>query len=159
MNSKSLGLIAGLTLTVGLVSCVDIPTAPEAMPTVANKEAKSKSRVGNFVGAEHPTSGNVKIVNENGTYFIEFDKNFKTSDNGPDLYVILHRSPDISKISQPPDYGIAEGDYALIAPLKSPSGKQRYEIPQYLQSGNYQSVAVWCRKFNATFGFAALSSN
>ena len=71
--------------------------------------------------------------------------------------MILHRSPDILKISKPPDYGIAEGEYALIAPLKSTNGKQRYEIPRYLQTDKYQSIAVWCRKYNATFGFAPLS--
>jgi hypothetical protein len=60
-------------------------------------------------------------------------------------------------VSKPPDYAIAEGDYALIAPLKSFNGKQRYVIPKDIQIDNYQSIAVWCRKFNATFGFAPLS--
>jgi hypothetical protein len=71
--------------------------------------------------------------------------------------VVLHRSPNILNVSKPPDYAIAEGDYALIAPLKSFNGKQRYVIPKDIQIDNYQSIAVWCRKFNATFGFAPLS--
>ena len=97
------------------------------------------------------------IVQENGTYFIELDQTFKTSSSGPDLFVILHRSPDILKITKPPAFGIAEGDFVTIAPLKSFNGKQRYEIPKNIQPDSFKSVLVWCRQYNATFGFAPLS--
>jgi hypothetical protein len=114
-------------------------------------------RSGSFISGEHTTNGKASIIQENGTYFIELDQTFKTSENGPDRFVVLHRSPNILNVSKPPDYAIAEGDYALIAPLKSFNGKQRYAIPKDIQIDNYQSIAVWCRKFNATFGFAPLS--
>ena len=71
--------------------------------------------------------------------------------------MILHRSPNILNISKPPDYAIAENDYAVIAPLRSFNGKQRYEIPKNVQPDSYKSVAIWCRMFNATFGFAPLA--
>ncbi len=132
-------------------------TAVSSTPSETNTKASTKSRSGSFISAEHTTNGKASIVQENGTYFIELDAGFKTSENGPDLFVILHRSPNILNISKPPDYAIAENDYALIAPLKSFNGKQRFEIPKNVQPDSFKSVAIWCRKFNATFGFAPLS--
>jgi Electron transfer DM13 len=132
-------------------------TAVSSTPVESNTKASTKARSGSFISAEHATNGKASIVQENGTYFIELDEGFKTSENGPDLFVILHRSPNILNISKPPDYAIAENDYALIAPLKSFNGKQRYEIPKNIQPDSFKSVAIWCRKFNATFGFAPLS--
>lgn len=69
-----------------------------------------------------------------------------------DVFVILHRS------DAPPTYGIKKQDYASIARLQKTSGNQRYAIPNNVPSADFKSVAVWCRKFNATFCYAALSS-
>ena len=168
MSTKNLSLS---TMAVFLIlGCASIPTnSPKtsqaeavstpvaSAPLETNTKANTKSRSGSFISAEHTTNGKAKIVQENGTYFIELDEAFKTSENGPDLFVILHRSPNILNISKAPDYAIAEDDYALIAPLKSFNGKQRYEIPKNVQPDSFKSVAIWCRKFNATFGFAPLS--
>ncbi|MEA5477754.1 DM13 domain-containing protein [Pseudanabaena galeata UHCC 0370] len=182
MNYRFMGLIAGLTLTAAIISCSATSTTTEATPAStsatkpadtikndamkgdamkdgksANVSAPTTSRSGSFISAEHPTKGKARIAQENGNYFIELDEGFKTSENGPDLFVILHRSPNILNISKPPAYAIAEADYTVIAPLKSFNGKQRYEIPKDIQIDKYQSIAVWCRMFNATFGFAPLS--
>lgn len=132
-------------------------TQTESLATSTKSDSKLQKRTGNFISGEHTTTGVANIVQENGTYFIELDQTFKTSSSGPDLFVILHRSPDILKITKPPDYGIAEGDFVAIAPLKSFDGKQRYEIPKNIQPDNYKSVLIWCRQYNATFGFAPLS--
>jgi hypothetical protein len=168
MIIKNLSLATAAVVLV--LGCSSIPTnipktsqaeASSTPVTATNKETNTKSntklRSGSFISGEHTTNGKASIIQENGNYFIELDQTFKTSENGPDLFVILHRSPNILSVSKPPDYAIAEGDYALIAPLKSFNGKQRYAIPKDIQIDNYQSIAVWCRKFNATFGFAPLS--
>jgi len=179
MIFKSLSLATGAVIL--MLGCAAIPSTnsktsqANAVPTVTSTETKSapskpqmdsvavntkvnnKSRFGSFISGEHQTNGSASIVQENGVYFIELDQTFNTSEKGPDLFVILHRSPDILKISKAPDYGIAEGDYVAIAPLKSFNGKQRYEIPKNIQPDNYKSVAIWCRQYNATFGFAPLS--
>ncbi|GBO52597.1 hypothetical protein APA_266 [Pseudanabaena sp. lw0831] len=168
MIAKNLSLATAAVVLI--LGCASIPTnsqktsQAEAISTPAasapletNTKANTKSRSGSFISAEHTTNGKASIVQENGTYFIELNEGFKTSENGPDLFVVLHRSPNILNISKPPDFAIAEGDYALIAPLKSFNGKQRYEIPKNVQPDSYKSVAIWCRKFNATFGFAPLS--
>ncbi|BAY27491.1 hypothetical protein NIES2100_73160 [Calothrix sp. NIES-2100] len=114
--------------------------------------ASSGSGVGVFKAGEHPTQGKVKVVTEQGKSYLEFDQNFKT-DKGPDLYVILYRS------DAPPQSGIKEKDYLSIAPLQKISGTQRYAVPEKVKLGEFKSVAIWCRKFNATFGYAPLASS
>ena len=106
-------------------------------------------RSGKFVKAEHPTQGSVMLVNEGGKSYLAFDQTFKT-DAGPDLYVILYRT------GQPPTTGIKEKDYVRVAKLQKVSGAQRFALPQSVKPGNFSSVAIWCRKFNATFGYASL---
>ncbi len=155
-----ISIIASIILMIG---CSEIPaktsqtTQTESVATSTKSESKSQKRTGNFISGEHTTTGLASIVQENGAYFIELDQTFNTSSSGPDLFVILHRSPDILKITKPPDFGIAEGDFVTIAPLKSFNGKQRYEVPKNIQPDSFKSVLVWCRQYNATFGFAPLS--
>ncbi|NMF58130.1 DM13 domain-containing protein [Pseudanabaena yagii] len=174
MLNKNLILV---TLTVILLGCANRSTVSqvESIPTSTTANAKSlqtkstvvtdtpkainQLRTGNFVNGEHPTSGKANLVYENGTYFVELDQTFQTSDKGPDLFVILHRSPDVLKTTKPPYFAIAEGDYIVVAPLKSFNGKQRYAVPKDIQPDQYQSIAIWCRQFNATFGAASLTSS
>lgn len=104
---------------------------------------------GNFKAGEHPTQGKVSVITEQGKRYLEFDRDFKT-DNGPDLFVILHRS------DAPPVSGIQEKDYVNIAPLQKIDGTQRYALPDSVKLTEFKSVAIWCRKFNATFGYAVL---
>ena len=121
-------------------------TASTSVAQIAQKIADS----GSFKAAEHPTQGTVRVVTEKGKRYLEFDQGFKT-DNGPDLYVILHRS------DAPPVSGIKKKDYVSIARLQKTSGDQRYLLPDNVNLADFRSVAVWCRKFNATFGYAPLN--
>lgn len=118
--------------------------------SMTNVMAKANLPQGTFQAGEHPTKGVAKIVSENGKSYLELENNFKT-DDGPDLYVILHRS------DAPPVSGIKEEDYVSLARLQRTNGAQRYEIPENLNLADFHSVAIWCRQFNATFGFAPLS--
>ena len=114
--------------------------------------AKSKSILasGSFVKQEKATTGKAKIVNVNGKRYLEFDRAFRTGE-GPDVKVILHRNSRIP-------LNIKEGNYITLAPIKSFNGAQRYEIPDNLNLADYKSVGIWCREFNATFGYASLQS-
>ncbi len=167
---KKLSAIAAiLLLTMGCTNTSPISTQPTPPTTSLTAESPTspktdkvetaKIRSGSFISGEHTTSGKTQVIQENGTYFIELDQSFSTSPNGPDLFVILHKSPNILQISKPPDYAIASGDYVVIAPLKSYNGTQRYAIPNNIQSEQYNSVGIWCRQYNATFGFAPLSKS
>ncbi|MGC1245300.1 MAG: DM13 domain-containing protein [Spirulinaceae cyanobacterium] len=121
------------------------------------KMAGSMLKSGMFVNGEHPTAGNAVIVEENGDRYLEFDQSFQT-DSGPDLFVVLHRSADVIGSGQAPAFGIKEGEYVTLAPLETTTGKQRYAIPENINLEDYNSVAIWCRRFNATFGAASLDS-
>jgi ABC-type glycerol-3-phosphate transport system substrate-binding protein len=152
---KSLAIISvAALLTVGCTQKgiseqaeTQTPTAVES--PVATVTANT-SQGGTFKDGEHPTQGTVKVVTEAGKRFLEFDNKFKTSNNGPDLFVILHRS------DAPPIYGIKQKDYVSIARLQKTSGSQRYALPDNVNLADFKSVVVWCRQFNATFGFAPL---
>lgn len=112
---------------------------------------------GIFVSGEHTTQGKVRITSKDGKSFLELDKSFKTSESGPDLVVILHRSDNVINSTKPPSYSLKKGDYIILAPLQKYSGSQTYSIPQNINLADYKSAAIWCRKFNATFGAAKLS--
>jgi Electron transfer DM13 len=120
------------------------------LQTPVTKIATQLSQTAMFQAGEHPTQGNVRIITYNGKPYLEFDKSFKT-DNGPDLFVILHRDRTV------PIYGIKQKDYKSIARLQKTKGTQRYAIPNNVNLADFKSVAVWCRQFNATFGFATLN--
>ena len=109
---------------------------------------------GTFVAGEHPTTGTASVVNKNGKSFLELDRSFKTSNMGPDLVVILHRSDNVIASTKPPAYPLRQGEYVILAPLKKFSGTQSYAIPNNINLTDYKSAAIWCRKFNATFGAA-----
>ncbi|MBE9007824.1 DM13 domain-containing protein [Fortiea sp. LEGE XX443] len=122
--------------------------ATSAQPTEPGAVTVVKS--GGFVKGEHVTKGSARIITENGKNFLELDQNFKT-DNGPDLFVILHRQ------AKPQIYGLTEKDYASLGRLQKTSGTQRYAIPENVKIADFASAVIWCRPFNAVFGYAAFS--
>ncbi|MBD2515919.1 DM13 domain-containing protein [Nostoc sp. FACHB-973] len=169
-------LILGLSSLV-MVGCVrevsknqtnESPIAVNASVPVSSTQAKplAKSaqspnstamKSGTFVSGEQKTQGKVSITTKDGKSFLELDESFKTSESGPDLVVILHRSDNVINSTKPPSYPLKNGDYFILAPLQKYSGAQTYAIPQNINLADYKSAAIWCRKFNATFGAASLS--
>ena len=114
-----------------------------------NSVLVAKANPSQFVSVEHPTSGQVRIVEEDGSRYLEIAEDFQ-SDRGPALEVILHKSNTVG-------LKVQEGDYVSLGKLKSFNGAQRYLIPEAIDLGQYQSVAIWCEEFNATFGYAPLA--
>ncbi|MCA1993140.1 MAG: DM13 domain-containing protein [Coleofasciculus sp. S288] len=129
---------------------VETPASPAPESTAAKS--------GTFVSGEHPTQGTASIVTRNGKPYLELDQAFKTSEMGPDLVVILHRSDNVIGSTKPPAYALQEGDYVILAPLEKFSGAQSYPIPDNINLEEYKSAAIWCRKFNATFGAAKFNT-
>ena len=128
-----------------------VPTSTESVGALQPNAVKS----GTFVSGEHSTSGTAQIVIKNGKPSLELDQSFKTSNKGPDLVVILHRSDNVLDSTKPPAYPIKQADYVILAPLKKFSGAQSYPIPNNINLADYKSAGIWCRQFNATFGVAA----
>ncbi|WP_337885471.1 DM13 domain-containing protein [Fischerella thermalis] len=132
-------------------------TQAESLFQLAQSQQSTVTKSGKFVSGEYTTQGTVRITNKEGKSFVELDQSFKTSESGPDLVVILHRSDNVLNSTKPPSYPLKEGDYIVIAPLQKYSGTQTYSIPNNVNLADYKSVAIWCRKFNATFGVANLN--
>jgi hypothetical protein len=128
------------------------PSSPELAQTTQPGE-----KSGTFVSGEHPTQGTVRLVSREGQSFVELGEDFETSELGPDLVVILHRSDNVIGSTEPPAYPINEGDYIVLAPLQAFKGAQSYPIPSDVNLADYRSAGIWCRKFNATFGAAVLN--
>jgi hypothetical protein len=129
--------------------------------SLANSEQSQDATVissGTFVSGEYETQGKASITKKDGKSFIELNQSFKTSESGPDLVVVLHRANNVIASTKPPYHSLKEGDYIVLSPLKKYSGSQTYSIPDNINLTDYKSVGIWCRKFNATFGAATLSS-
>jgi Electron transfer DM13 len=181
MKSRRLFILAGFSFaTVSVLGCAK-ETATQSAPTppavpasspiattpqspapaqgTSSSPASSKAivlRSGSFVTGEHPTQGAAQIVTQNNQRRLELNSAFSTSTSGPDLFVVLHRSANVIGSTTPPDFPIKAADYVVLAPLQSYSGAQSYAIPDSINLDDFQSVAIWCRRFNATFGAALL---
>ncbi|MCM1983366.1 DM13 domain-containing protein [Lyngbya confervoides] len=118
-------------------------------------ETATVLRAGQFADAERPTSGQVQLAQINEQVHVLLGQDFKTA-KGPDLQVVLHRSSDLLAQLDPPTFPLQEADYVVIGPLRGTRGPQKYTVPASVNLADYGSVAIWCRKFNATFGAANL---
>lgn len=132
------------------------PQTTQISPSDRPLQLAATIKSGQFVRAEQATRGGASIVTKNGRSFLQLDSAFKTSSQGPDLVVILHRSRNVLGTTQAPNYALKGGDYIVLSRLKKYSGAQSYAIPANINLANYRSAAIWCRKFNATFGVATL---
>ncbi len=128
---------------------VQADTMMKPKPSMQKMDKMAETIVsGKFVASEHPTTGMAQIVMMNGKKYLKFDSAFK-SDPGPDLYVLLHRQ------GMPKDY--KKDDYISLGLLKKVTGSQMYEIPADTDISTFKTAVIWCRQFNATFGFANLN--
>ncbi|MEO1003169.1 MAG: DM13 domain-containing protein [Cyanobacteria bacterium J06638_7] len=130
-------------------------TATDSAAMEADPQA-GMQRSGAFVDGEHPTTGTARLLQQDGSTTLELDEAFSTSSSGPDLVVALHRSADVIGSTTPPAFPINEGDYVVLARLQSTSGAQSYAVPPEIQTDEFESAVIWCRRFNATFGAARL---
>lgn len=113
-----------------------------------NQGAAIKS--GNFRAGEAPTTGTARIVKEGGHHYLELNAAFSTSNQGPDLHILLDPG------ATPPKKYDNLSRTINLGKLKSYTGAQRYPIPDVINLGQFKSVVIWCRMANATFGYAPL---
>jgi hypothetical protein len=127
-------------------------SSPE-MGSIAHKQAMT-TMSGMFKAGEKPATGKASIVREGGHSFLQFDSAFSTSDQGPDLHVLLDTTGNPPKTYE----GVTGNRVINLGKLKSYQGTQRYPIPDSINLSNYKSVVIWCRMANATFAYAPLSA-
>ncbi|MEM7556382.1 MAG: DM13 domain-containing protein [Cyanobacteria bacterium P01_A01_bin.84] len=154
LNKLAASTIASILL-LGSVGQLGINAEPaqaikRTQTTTIARSSKSLIASGSFVTTEqdHPTKGVAKIVKINGKRYLEFSKTFTTA-RGPKVRVVLHRNQTVP-------VNLKKANYLAIASLKKFDGTQRYEIPANIDLDDFQSVAIWCEKFNVTFGYARL---
>jgi hypothetical protein len=77
---------------------------------------------------------------------------FSTS-NGPQLHVLLvdGQNPNASK-----DFSLAEVKNVDLGDLKGNQGDQSYLFPGGIDLQQFNTVTIYCERFHANFGSAAL---
>ncbi|HTW45983.1 MAG TPA: DM13 domain-containing protein [Acidobacteriaceae bacterium] len=115
-------------------------------------QSSTPIETGVFHGRLHSTSGRASIYKEpNGKLILRLT-HFKTS-NGPDVHVLLIAAND----AQDNDNFLKNNVQRVeLGMLKGNEGDQNYEIPAGTDLTKFHTVAVYCERFNATFGAAPL---
>lgn len=116
-----------------------------------NNEVKTLE-TGTFHGKLHQTSGRATIYQEADGKLVLRLTNFRTS-NGPDVHVILIAAKDADD-----DANFLKSDTPRVelGGLKGNLGDQNYEIPTGTDLSKFQTVSIYCERFNANFGAAPL---
>jgi hypothetical protein len=148
MLLKTNGALAVVLLTLALGSQ---PSASAQSSTSQEKQAKTLE-TGTFHGKVHQTSGRATIYQESDGKLVLRVTNFKTS-NGPDVHVILVAAKDADD-----DANFLKNNTERIelGKLKGNEGDQNYEIPAGTDLSKFQTVSIYCERFNANFGAAPL---
>ena len=141
-NIKIALALAALALAVGSLQKVH-----------AQETAEAKTlETGAFHGNVHKTSGRATIYQEEDGKLVLRLTNFKTS-NGPDVHVILVAAKDA-----PDDANFLKSNTERVelGSLKGNEGDQNYDIPRGTDLSKFQTVSIYCERFNANFGAAPL---
>jgi hypothetical protein len=116
-----------------------------------HKEGKP-AFTGTFHGQVHKTSGRATVYQQaDGKYLLRLT-NFKTS-NGPDVHVILVATKDAADDA---NFLTSKTEKIELGKLKGNEGDQNYEIPAGTDLSKFQTVSIYCERFNANFGAAPL---
>lgn len=105
-----------------------------------------------WISIGHPGAGTVVVHRRHdGSHVVRFE-NLEVS-NGPDLLVILSASPSVDNRA-----AYSEVEYLSLGDLKGNKGNQNYVAPAEVNPDDYQTVAIWRRRFNYTFNAADIHS-
>jgi len=138
-NLKTVGALVSLALVFGFLP-VHAQTGAETLET------------GTFHGQVHNTSGRVTIYREADGKLVLRLTHFKTS-NGPDVHVILIADKDADDNANFLKSGTERVELGV---LKGNEGDQNYDIPAGTDLTKFQTVSIYCERFNANFGAAPL---
>jgi hypothetical protein len=100
----------------------------------------------------HPTTGRASIYQApDGKRNLRLT-DFTTS-NGPDVHVVLAQSAD-NMLKE--DFVKGRLNDLELGPLKANQGDQNYDLPESADLNQYDSVVIYCERFNVIFGLAKL---
>jgi Electron transfer DM13 len=126
--------LAALAFTFGL------------QPWAHAQDSKAKTlETGTFHGKVHSTSGRATIYKEeDGSLLLRLT---------PDVHVILIAVKDADDDANFLKSGVERVE---LGPLKGNEGDQNYQIPSGTDLSKFQTVSIYCERFNANFGAAPL---
>jgi hypothetical protein len=128
-------------------------TVDEAFPVTAGEMTGLTNAEGMFHSVAHDTVGMASIIElDNQKRILRLD-GFKTS-NGPDVHVLLGKATDAND-----DATVKNSGYYDLGSLKGNIGDQNYDIPTDVDLADFNSVTIWCNRFNVNFGTAPLKMN
>ena len=107
---------------------------------------------GKFHGKVHETSGRATVYQEADGKLVLRLTGFKTS-NGPDVHVILVATKDAGDDA---NFLKSNTERVELGKLKGNEGDQNYEILAGTDLSKFQTVSIYCERFNANFGAAPL---
>lgn len=108
---------------------------------------------GTFHSGAHETKGMAAIYELAGGTRVLRLTDFETS-NGPDVHVLLGKAADATDNDT-----VKTAGYYDLGSIKGNIGDQNYEIPATVDPAQYNSVTIWCNRFNVNFGTAPLTMN
>lgn len=127
------------------------PVAKASTPEPGAPAGPAELSTGQFVDAEHSTSGTARILRlEDGRRILRLE-NLNTS-NGPDLHVWLS-----SATAGGSWFKYDDGSYLRLGALKGNRGSQNYLIPADADLTGMRSAVIWCDRFNVAFGAAPVA--
>jgi hypothetical protein len=138
-NFKAVGALACLSVALGFLP-VQAQTGAQTLET------------GTFHGQVHNTSGRATIYKEADGKLVLRLTHFQTS-NGPDVHVILIADKDAEDNANFLKSGTERVELGV---LKGNQGDQNYDIPVDTDLTKFQTVSIYCERFNANFGAAPL---
>ena len=134
---------------------ISTPSSSTTPPTISAKPVAKVLLRGTLITHEHETSGKVAVLAlPDGTRVLRIEE-LETSD-GPDLKVWL---TDAKVVEGRAGWHVFDdGAYRNLGSLKGNHGNQNYSIPADVKLEDFRSVAIWCDRFNVSFGAAELKS-
>jgi len=147
-----------LTRTKLALAFISLTLAFGAQPWASAQESAKSSdaaktlETGTFHGKVHKTSGRATVYQEADGKLLLRLTDFKTS-NGPDVHVILVAAKDADD-----DANFLKNNTERIelGKLKGNEGDQNYVIPAGTDLAKFQTVSIYCERFDANFGAAPL---
>ena len=119
----------------------------------ASAQGKAQAvEAGTFHGKVHNTSGRATIYKDTNGKLVLRLTNFKTS-NGPDVHVVLIAAKDAEDDA---NFLKNSTERVELGALKGNEGDQNYDIPAGTDLEKFQTVSIYCERFNANFGAAPL---
>ncbi|MFB6722794.1 DM13 domain-containing protein [Kribbella sp. NPDC056345] len=150
---ETLPSAAPSTVPISIQPSSSTPPTVSVTPPVTPDKPKVLA-TGSLISHEHDTSGKVAVLQlPDGSRILRLE-NLDTSD-GPDLRVWLSDAKVVP--GRAGWHVFDDGRYQTLGRLKGNKGNQNYAIPANVELANFRSVAIWCDRFNVSFGAATLT--